>query len=237
MKFSLAVFLFLPIILAAQNVGIGTSDPSEKLQVNGMIYTSQGGIKFPDNTVQTTAAFNNTGVNQQAGPIIMTISGPGMDFKGNVNAYGLLNGINLIDQYEVMTRPVSSTQGGVTLGKTELKEYTIRKSIDNTSTAFFKAMANGTQLSEVYIYYIKPGLLSNTNANRLIQAVFFSDVFVTNQEQFATESGELVEEITFHTSSICKYSYKPGGGGSDAVLTFGYNFLSLSSGNCPTISN
>jgi hypothetical protein len=38
------------------NVGIGTSSPSEKLTVAGVIYSTTGGIKFPDGTIQTTAA-------------------------------------------------------------------------------------------------------------------------------------------------------------------------------------
>jgi trimeric autotransporter adhesin len=37
-------------------VGIGTSSPATALQVAGTIYSSAGGIKFPDGTVQTTAA-------------------------------------------------------------------------------------------------------------------------------------------------------------------------------------
>ena len=38
------------------NVGIGTTSPSQKLHVAGVIYSSSGGFRFPDNTVQTTAA-------------------------------------------------------------------------------------------------------------------------------------------------------------------------------------
>ena len=38
------------------NVGIGTVTPSEKLSVNGTIESASGGIKFPDGTVQTSAA-------------------------------------------------------------------------------------------------------------------------------------------------------------------------------------
>ena len=37
------------------NVGIGTSSPSQKLQVNGTIYSSSEGFKFPDGSIQTTA--------------------------------------------------------------------------------------------------------------------------------------------------------------------------------------
>jgi len=44
------------------NVGIGTTLPQSKLTVKGMIETTMGGIKFPDGTVQTTAAVSGGGV-------------------------------------------------------------------------------------------------------------------------------------------------------------------------------
>ena len=42
------------------NVGIGTTEPDNTLTVAGIIHTSSGGIKFPDNTFQTTAAVTST---------------------------------------------------------------------------------------------------------------------------------------------------------------------------------
>jgi hypothetical protein len=42
------------------NVGIGTVSPSQKLQVQGTIYSTSGGFQFPDNTTQTTAATGYT---------------------------------------------------------------------------------------------------------------------------------------------------------------------------------
>lgn len=48
------------LVLAANGVGIGVTNPQEKLQVAGTIYTTNGGIKFPDGTVQSTAASSET---------------------------------------------------------------------------------------------------------------------------------------------------------------------------------
>jgi hypothetical protein len=38
------------------NIGIGLATPMSKLNVQGMVETTLGGYKFPDGTVQTTAA-------------------------------------------------------------------------------------------------------------------------------------------------------------------------------------
>ena len=43
-------------IEAGGNVGVGTSDPAARLEVAGVIHSTAGGIKFPDGTVQATAA-------------------------------------------------------------------------------------------------------------------------------------------------------------------------------------
>lgn len=43
------------------NVGIGSINPQDKLEVAGIISTTEGGIKFPDGTIQTTAAVSGSG--------------------------------------------------------------------------------------------------------------------------------------------------------------------------------
>ncbi len=42
------------------NVGIGSNTPSQKLEVAGTIYSTSGGFKFPDGTLQTTAALGGS---------------------------------------------------------------------------------------------------------------------------------------------------------------------------------
>lgn len=48
-------------IHATGAVGIGLDNPSEKLSVKGRIESTEGGFKFPDGTVQTTAASTPSG--------------------------------------------------------------------------------------------------------------------------------------------------------------------------------
>ena len=43
-------------LIVTGKVGIGISEPTEKLQVAGTIHSTSGGFKFPDDTLQTTAA-------------------------------------------------------------------------------------------------------------------------------------------------------------------------------------
>ena len=70
-------------------VGIGTNAPTQKLEVAGQVFSTSGGFRFPDNTLQTTAAVAATGTdfirNQsaavQAGSF--NISGTGL-IGGNV---------------------------------------------------------------------------------------------------------------------------------------------------------
>lgn len=45
----------------ASNVGIGTLNPTSMLEVNGIIHSTNGGFKFPDGTIQTTAATGGPG--------------------------------------------------------------------------------------------------------------------------------------------------------------------------------
>ena len=48
------------LLVKDSRVGIGTTTPTQKLEVAGQIFSSTGGFRFPDNTVQTTATTSVT---------------------------------------------------------------------------------------------------------------------------------------------------------------------------------
>jgi len=60
------------VVKGAGYVGIRTTDPSSPLEVDGTVYSSSGGFKFPDNTVQTTAAGSGAAYWKKLGDSIIT---------------------------------------------------------------------------------------------------------------------------------------------------------------------
>ncbi|MDO7852657.1 beta strand repeat-containing protein, partial [Hymenobacter convexus] len=54
-------------VTTAGNVGIGTTNPGQKLEVAGQVFSSTGGFRFPDNTIQTTAVGSSSFIQNQTG--------------------------------------------------------------------------------------------------------------------------------------------------------------------------
>lgn len=57
------------------NVGVGTQTPAERLTVTGVVQSASGGFKFPDGTVQTTAAVSSASIWSTNGATINYSSG------------------------------------------------------------------------------------------------------------------------------------------------------------------
>jgi len=82
-------------VTALGNVGVGTSSPSQKLEVAGQVYSNTGGFRFPDNTVQTTAATAATGTDFIQNQTATSQTG-GFRVSGNGTVGGTLTAANAV---------------------------------------------------------------------------------------------------------------------------------------------
>jgi len=101
---SLAISFLITLSISGncQNVGIGTMSPTEKLEVSGIMYTNDGGVRFPDGTLQTTAAQSGNEVDASDIKLVgfLRINGiPGpLDTLGLTNAFPVYKASQKITQ-------------------------------------------------------------------------------------------------------------------------------------------
>jgi predicted heme/steroid binding protein len=132
--------------LTSTGLGIGTTTPTEKLEVTGTIYSTSGGFKFPDGTVQTTAStgsggggstgttYNRTTITATAGQtifnVVYTVSYLQVFLNGvllSASDYTATNGTSITlstaaalnDSVEIISLNVAAggDSGGITIGK------------------------------------------------------------------------------------------------------------------------
>ncbi len=84
-------FVDAMLLSAAGNVGVGTSQLNSKFNVNGIVESLAGGFKFPDGTVQTTAAGSTNGLWRLGGN---SGTSAASDFLGTTDAMSLSIRVN-----------------------------------------------------------------------------------------------------------------------------------------------
>ena len=140
------------VLSQAQNTGIGTTNPSERLEVAGIVFSNQGGFKFPDSTLQTTAAYNISPASAaDTGRLfaIMEIIGAN-DVDGPLNAYGYTNAFEVFD-LNVATELVSGISAGI-------DDISLLKDIDIGTPVFYQRLSSGQTIGTVLIHLMKNGM-------------------------------------------------------------------------------
>jgi type VI secretion system Hcp family effector len=142
----------------AGKVGIGTNTPGSTLTSAGMIQTMAEGIKFPDNTVQTTASRQSFSTEDGAEPrwiIAMKIDGiPGpYTYEGCPECSRVFG----LDWY--FNNTYDSISGQLTNGHPQHHVLTILKDIDRTSPWLLEILRNQTMIDWIHFnfYYIVEG--------------------------------------------------------------------------------
>jgi len=182
--------LLSPFILSGQNIGIGTDNPTEKLQVAGKVFSSEEGFKFPDGSVQTRA--NNAYETQDAGDvrwiIIMDLVDPPIPGSFTFGPY--VGKVKVLDYQWGMTM---NPMGGA--GALAVKTLKIVKNIDMSTNPLLQKALNGNYFVDIRLYFLKdvPGQGMIT-----YYSIYLEELIITSFDQrMVFKGGENYSHLDF----------------------------------------
>ncbi|WP_235296277.1 type VI secretion system tube protein Hcp [Portibacter marinus] len=206
MKTLLLLSLCFPLLLSAQNIGIGTPIPSEKLEVNGIIFSSQGGIKFPDGTIQTTAYSPPPGMMQNGLSAMViefaqvsgiNVSGPAIDVEIN-------NGINVQSGQEGVSVGVQLSGSTFDTSNPSLQEYNFSRISDNNTSEIRKLLLTGTEIPYIEVFNLR--IYGEFGQYYIDHWTRYEGCIISNLS--TSGSDFLSEAVSFEYKKACYRSYK-----------------------------
>jgi type VI secretion system Hcp family effector len=150
---SIIGIILFPLFLPGQNIGIGTDNPTEKLQVAGKIFSSSDGFQFPDGSVQTRAynAYEPQDAADDRWIMILDMQNPFI--PGSFSFDTLVNKIKALDYQWGMT--VTGGAGGG--GSPEITNETLKiiKNIDGSTNPLLQIAINGQFIQRFWLYFFR----------------------------------------------------------------------------------
>jgi type VI secretion system Hcp family effector len=137
-------------------VGIGTNSPASALTSGGMIQTMAGGVKFPDNTVQTTAAVNQTSLGPENAAesrhyVAMEITG----MQGPLNINECNNCSKVFDLRWNVDIAYDNATGIPMNNDPQHHVVTVYKDVDGMSIPLIISLHQKMPIQHVYIKFFK----------------------------------------------------------------------------------
>jgi hypothetical protein len=155
------------------SLGVGTPAPTQKLEVAGQVFSSTGGFRFPNNTVQTTAATSANFIQNQLGPQASS----NFNIDGNGTVGGSLTAARLRLSSTALvgggTAPIATNATGLSwnavnpnAGESELYNY---RGLGSGGFRFFSLAGTDAPDASIDIAFINgsTGVYSNLSDRRL----------------------------------------------------------------------
>ena len=211
-KFSLfttfRAFFAIPLLWftssgSAQNIGIGTTNPTEKLQVDGTVYSSLEGFKFPDGSVQTRAYNAYETQDAAEGRFFVVMDIPGIDGSFSFGTH--LDDIKVIGLDWGVFYNISEVTGGPP-GQCHFNLLTITKEIDKASPTLFQFWINGGPMLSPVLYFYK------TDSTEYYRIELQHSIIVKLSERVVFNGNNCyghLEEVVLTYSDIKLYWYGP----------------------------
>lgn len=149
LPFALALGLCIPNVSSSQNLGVGTSTPSEKLEVKGKVYSNQGGFKFPDGTVQTTAMAQTDPEGESISRLFGAMEVD--QIEGGYNN-GPIN--DAIKVFELDIRTIRSVPIGGSPSPPSIPIVDVLVEVENSTNELFEKYVTGAAINEILIHLL-----------------------------------------------------------------------------------
>lgn len=163
-------------------VGIGTSSPASALTSGGMIQALTGGVKFPDNTVQTTAASSNsaTGPQDAASPRwVIGLEIPELP-GGGMNHNDCMDCSSVFDLKWNLSISFDSITGQLNNSEPQHHKITFYKNIDGNSVGLIQKMSEKMPFNQVRFKFYKH---TANNSYAVYYQIELHNVFVVDLKQ------------------------------------------------------
>jgi type VI secretion system Hcp family effector len=193
-----------------QNVGINTSNPTEPLEVGGMIYSSLDGFKFPDGTVQSRAATNfpSSDAGDTRELFLMEID----QIQGPFSYQNFNDCVHLLDVVWNVGRPQGGGMGGGG-GSSAVEGDSIifLKDRDKATVRLLDKLFQGHFIAEAHIHFFREDTIQQTIVD--YYRMELTHVTVGSVKQFTVYAGDggyrHLEEIVFRFREIdIRYEFR-----------------------------
>jgi type VI protein secretion system component Hcp len=226
----LTFILSTPFILFAQDKKAISVSPAPELEVNGIIFSSSGGVKFPDGTVQTTAYLTVNPATESGLSALVIEFAPASEITGPANGDGITNALNVLALSNGELNP-NTTHGGLNGGgvlNASFKNLSFTRLSDDNSPIFRKLLADNTVLEYIEVFFLR-----NTEKGYIIDHKIRYEICLVSSFSFGSGGYEISENIEINFRKACYCSYKRDDAGNLArEVSFGWDIALNTTSTC-----